>query len=252
MQADDDSSAAAARTAALSKAPIASAAGLPCARPASRNRLSRRPATSRRTARSNANLSTGRSDMPRPARAILASKFDPAFDQPVRHAPATRLDADEEAGNRPDARIGGVGGIDWRRPPALVVPLGHVGARADLHPADRLAILERQHARWRPGPDPRLDVVLVTFPVAGAARCRRQPEMCAPAAVAGTLLTEKIFKIRPKLGHQRRYGRIHELSPGPPPCRGVRPDVPLLLFSLCSQRWRFLSTIPITVFAATA
>src|SRR5438876_9343703 len=166
-------------------------------------------------------------------------------------APAPRLDADKEAGDRPDPRILCIGGVYRRRAPALIVPFGHVGARPDLHPADRLALLESQKPRRRAGCDARLDVILVALTVAGATLRRRQPEMRAPAAVTGTLLAEKVLEVDPTLRRQRYDGRAHAFSPGQACCRPCA-VVPLHLFSLCSQRCRLLSIIPNTVFAETA
>ncbi len=42
-------------------------------------------------------------------------------------------------------------GIDRRRAPARIVPLRHVGARPDLHPADGLAVIEGKQPRRRAG-----------------------------------------------------------------------------------------------------
>ena len=113
-------------------------------------------------------------------RAPFCGEIDAALDQAMRDAPAARLGADEKARDRPHGRIGSVGGIDRRRAPALVVPFGHVGAWPDLHPANRTAILESQHAGRRAGFDTRLDMVLVAFAAALAA---------APPAPVGNACT---------------------------------------------------------------
>jgi hypothetical protein len=94
---------------------------------------------------------------------------------------------------------------------ALVVPLGNIGARADLHPADRLLPGHRQHPGRRTGLDSRPDDGLVAVLVILLPDRRRQAEIRAPTAVAGPLPAEQVFKLRPAF--RRRRDDLNLFSP---------------------------------------
>ena len=101
-------------------------------------------------------------------------------------------------------------GIGRRRGAAGIVPFGHVGARADLHPAVGDAVANRQQPRRRAGLDARPDVILVAVAVVLAPHRRRQPEMRAPAAVAGALLAEQ--RLRRPARDRASAGQYHVSS----------------------------------------